>query len=145
MRTLLWAGLLTAGCNVVLAGSTLAANMMPDVPFKKGNVRAVCNGVGSAKQDSRWASYSVRLAFTNRASQYIVGEHVVLSQAGRQIVVLDCGAPWILLTLPAGSYSLKATLPDQAGVLPRGATIVSKDGASKQRVGIMFPELQPNE
>jgi hypothetical protein len=145
MRTLLWVGVLAAGLNVVLPTSVIAANMMLDIPLKKAEVQAVCTGVGSAKQDSRWAAYSVRVVFSNRASQYIVGEHVVLSQAGKQKAVLDCGAPWILFKLPEGSYSLKATLPDQAGVLPRGATFTSKDGASQQRVGIMFPELQPNE
>jgi hypothetical protein len=145
MRTLLWAGVLVAGLNLVLPTSVIAATMMLDIPLKKGGVQAVCTGIGSAKQDSRWAAYSVRVVFSNRASQYIVGEHVVLSQDGKQKVVLDCGAPWILLKLPEGNYSLKATLPDQAGVLARAATFTNKDGASQQRVGIMFPELQPNE
>jgi hypothetical protein len=145
MRTLLWAGVLAAGLNLVLPTSVIAANMMLDIPLKKGGLQAVCTGIGSAKQDSRWAAYSVRVVFSNRASQYIVGEHVTLSQAGKQMVVLDCGAPWILFKLPEGSYSLKATLPDQADVLARGATFTSKEGASQQRVGIMFPELQPNE
>ena len=145
MITLSRAAVLASGLNLVLPTSVIAANMMFDTPLKKAGVQAVCTGVGSAKQDSRWAAYSVRVVFSNRASQYIVGEHVVLSQAGKQIAVLDCGAPWILLKLPEGSYSLKVTLPDQAGVLARGATFTSKEGASQQRVGIMFPELQPNE
>jgi hypothetical protein len=143
MRRLLWAGVLAAG--FMLPTSVIAENAVLDIPLKKGGIQAVCTGIGSAQQDSRWATYPIRVVFSNRASQYIVGEHVVLSKAGKKEMVLDCGAPWILFKLPEGTYSLNATLPDEAGVLARGATITSKAGASRQRIGIMFPELQPNE
>ena len=145
MKTLLWVGVLAAGLNVVLPTSVIAANMMLDNPLKKAGVQAVCTGVGSAKQDSRWKAYSVRVIFSNGASQYIAGEHVVLSRDEKAIAVLDCEAPWILLKLPPGSYSLKATFPHQAGVMTRKAIFKIEDGASQQRVGVRFTELQPNE
>lgn len=143
MRKLIWGGIFVVGS--VTSTSSIAANMALDTPLQKGEIQAVCTGVGSAKQDSRWTTYPVRVVFSNRASQYIAGEHIVLSQAGKQKLTLDCGAPWILFRLPEGNYSLKATLPDQAEVLARGATITSRNGAPRQRVGIVFSELQPNQ
>jgi len=145
MKTLLWAALLAAGLNVAVQTCANAANMTLDVPIKKVGVIAVCTGVGSAKQDARWKAYSVRLSFSNGGSQYIAGERVILSRDEKTIAVLDCGAPWILFKLPEGSYSLKATIPDQTGVMTRKAIFKIEDGASQQRVGIRFTELQPNE
>lgn len=145
MKALFWAAFLAAGFNVLPLACAAAAKLTLDSPTRKAGVQAVCTGIGSAKQDPRWKAYSVRSSFSNGGNQYIAGEHVVLSRDDKAIAVFDCDAPWILLKLPAGSYSLKATIPSQAGIMPRKAIFKIENGAAQQRVGFRFTELQANE
>ena len=34
-----------------------------------------------------------------------------LTQGGKSVVETDCDAPWVLVKLPAGQYSVAATIP----------------------------------
>jgi hypothetical protein len=121
----------------------IAAVLPMDAPTKMGEVTAVCTGVGSAKDDPQWASYPIKLEFSNGGAQFVSSENVkLMSSTGAQLAEFDCGGPWVLLALPKGSYSVAATVP-QGNSGPRSAKFTTPASGQK-RVEIQFP-APPNQ
>jgi hypothetical protein len=57
-------------------------HMPMDTPVPIGSAHAVCTGVGQgAENDPRWASFPIRLEFSNKGAQYLSGVHLDLSTA----------------------------------------------------------------
>lgn len=144
-RHFLATGLTLALALGLPAKHALAAYMRQDTPTNTSGVQAVCTGVGSAKSDPRWADYPVRTVFSNEGGQYIAGEHVLLSQGGKQITAFDCDAPWVLFRLPAGRYSVTATLPGEPDTRSHTVTFATNDGGLQKVVEVTFPRLPPNQ
>jgi hypothetical protein len=139
---------LAAGCLLGLAmtaGPGVAAYMPQDTSVSARQVTAVCTGVGSSRDDPRWPSYPVRLVFANRSGQFVAGEHLTLDRDGRQMAALDCDAPWVLLKLPAGRYSVAATLPREPGTRQQTVAFATSGTGSQKEVGIVFPGLAANQ
>ncbi len=132
----------------ILLAQTMTAPALPqpgamDTPVSYGNVQTVCTGVGSAKDDPQWASYPVRIEFSNGGAQYLSGAHVALSSGRNQIADLDCAGPWVLVKGPAGSYRVTATID---GSTAKAVTAPFTVGTGKQkRVVLRFPDFQPNQ
>lgn len=115
-----------------------------DSPININGVEAVCTGIGDeAEHDPRWASYPIRVEFSNGGAQYLSGAHVVLGSAGgRTLAALDCAGPWVLFKLSPGSYKLDASLLNNQGGGTRSATF-SPPATGQKRVVLDF-KLQPN-
>ena len=91
----------------MLASQALAVQ---DTPTTINGVETVCTGVGSAKDDPRWAAYPVKIVLATTGGANLANAHVSLSQGGKDVAGLDCDAPWILFKPAAGSYTATATL-----------------------------------
>jgi hypothetical protein len=99
-----------------------------------GGIDSVCTGVGSAKDNPAWSAYPVKLVFANAAGQNLAQVHVAVLQGAKAVVETDCDAPWVLMKLPAGSYSVAATVGARSGK----ASFTTKGGA-QQTVTVMLP------
>ncbi|MEI9931565.1 MAG: hypothetical protein WDM89_13765 [Rhizomicrobium sp.] len=98
----------TLASGIVLASTQAFAAALPmDAPIAMGNVTAVCTGVGSAKDDPKFAAYPIRLEFSNGAAQFVANEHVkLMNNTGAVLAEFDCQGPWVLLQMPKGLYSV---------------------------------------
>jgi hypothetical protein len=135
---------LIAGLSAV-AAPAIADPMLMDTPVPIDRGETVCTGIGSGKDDPRWAEYPIRVEFSNGAAQYLAGVHVTLSGQGRTIVSLDCLGSWVLFKVPAGTYKVTAELTSQPGGEPRSTTFTTSGGGPQKRVEVQFPKLSANE
>lgn len=137
---------LTTGCALatLISLPAFAAVLPMDAPTKFGAVEAVCTGVGSAKDDPKWASYPIKLEFSNSGAQFLSGENVkLMNQTGQQLAEFDCAGPWVLLQLPKGSYSVTAMIAQQ-NLGPKSAKFETP-ATGQKRVEIQFPASAPNQ
>ncbi len=111
----------------ILAGQALAVQ---DTPTTINGVETVCTGVGSAKDDPRWAAYPVKIVLATTGGANLANAHVSLSQGGKDVAGLDCDAPWILFKPAAGSYTATATLKVGGGTASESFTT---DGTGPQK------------
>ncbi|HTT98431.1 MAG TPA: hypothetical protein VMF58_10300 [Rhizomicrobium sp.] len=128
----------------VIALGAEAAVLPMDAPVSMGAVTAVCTGVGSAKDDPKYATYPIKLEFSNGGGQFVSNEHVkLMNRTGGTVAEFDCTGPWVLLQLPKGTYSVTATQPDAT----RGPKTVKFDTpqTGQKRIGIEFPSIAPNQ
>jgi hypothetical protein len=115
-----------------------------DNPISIDGVQTVCTGIGDeAQHDPRWASYPIRIEFSNGGAQYLSGAHVELSHGGKQMAALDCAGSWVLFKLAPGSYTVDATLLNNQGGGTRRAEF-SPPARGQKRVELQF-KLQPNQ
>jgi hypothetical protein len=113
---------------------TNAALAVQDQPVTIGGVETVCTGVGSAKDNPAWDAYPVKLVFANPSGEDLAQEHVAVMQGGRPVVETDCDAPWVLLKLPAGEYSVAASIGTRTG-----NASFSTSGQGQKTVTITMP------
>jgi len=117
-----------------------------DTPVPINGVEAVCTGIGSGKDDPRWAEYPIRVEFSNGAAQYLAGVHVELAAKKQgQIASLDCAGSWVLFRLPPGSYKVTAELTGQPGAQPHSAMFTTSGSPPQKRVEVQFPKISANE
>ena len=131
--------------GIALASTQAFAAVLPmDAPVTMGNVTAVCTGVGSAKDDPKFAAYPIRLEFSNGGAQFVANEHVkLMNNTGAVLAEFDCQGPWVLLQMPKGLYSVTATQPDAT----HGPKTVKFEppATGQRRIGIQFPSISPNQ
>jgi hypothetical protein len=127
-------------CGPLIAAA--AADPLPmDSPVTMGSVETVCTGVGSGKDDPRWASYPVKVEFSNGGAQFLSGAHVKLAGAsGKTMAELDCSGPWVLFKLPRGKYNVSATIDN----VTHSASFSPPDHGQK-RVELQFPNMKANQ
>jgi hypothetical protein len=135
---------LIAGLSAV-ATPAVADPVPMDTPLPIDGGEMVCTGIGSGKDDPRWADYPVRIEFSNGAAQYLAGAHVTLSGQARTIVSLDCLGSWVLFRLPPGTYKVTAELTSQPGGEPRSTTFATSGAGPQKRVEVQFPKVAANE
>jgi hypothetical protein len=104
-----------AGTALALPALTQSAFAVQDQPTNIGGVETVCTGVGSAKDNPAWNAYPVKLVFANPSGEDLAQEHISVMQGGKSVVETDCDAPWVLMKLPAGQYSVAATVGTRVG------------------------------
>jgi hypothetical protein len=131
---------------VLLAAPAIAqespgATKLPvDKGTEVGGVPVACTGVGGTKMDPQWQAYPVRVEFSDAKNDYLVGAHVVVSDAkGAEVLNVDCDAPWLLMTLPAGRYQVTADLLGETAK-PRTASF-TPPASGQKRVVLKFPDM----
>ncbi|HVV27671.1 MAG TPA: hypothetical protein VHC40_06860 [Rhizomicrobium sp.] len=113
-----------------------------EVPVAVNGVETVCTGVGSAKDDPRWAAYPVKIVLASVQGENLANVHLTLAKGGRTLAEIDCDAPWILVRAPAGSYTATATLIGGSGAAHSAQFATSGKGPQKE-VNILFARPQP--
>lgn len=110
-----------------------------DVETRLNGVEVACTGIGlEARSDPRWKSYGVRVELANSRSEYLTGGTVTVRDAsGRAVLSAQCDAPWLLLRLSPGRYSVEATMPDAA---PRSSAFIAPR-TGQLRVVLQFKDL----
>lgn len=134
-----------AAFAALFAGSAFADSLPMDTPVPMDGIETVCTGIGSAKDDPRWASYPVRVEFSNGSAQYLAGAHVMLSGGGKTLASFDCLGSWVLFQLPKGSYKVTATLTSQPGGAPRSTEFTTEGAGPQKRVEVQFPKVAANQ
>jgi hypothetical protein len=137
------------GAAIVMAAAMVAPAlpqpMAMDTPVSFGGLQTVCTGVGSAKDDPQWATYPVRIEFSNGGAQNLSGARVTLTAGGKAVADLNCAGPWVLVNGAAGSYHVTATM-NGSQAKPVTATFSLSAGAHGQkRIVLRFPDFQANE
>lgn len=120
--------------TLMLATAALAVQ---DTPATVTGVEVVCTGVGSAKDDPRWASYPVKIVLATTGGANLANAHVSIAKGGKDVVGLDCDAPWVLARTAPGGYSATATLIGGSG-MSRTVNFTAPSSGQKE-VTITFP------
>jgi hypothetical protein len=57
------------------------------------------------------ADYNLKLVFANRRGDYLDGVNLVIQdEKGKEVVSITTGGPWFYIHLPAGKYSVEASI-----------------------------------
>jgi hypothetical protein len=107
---------LAAAAVLLTTGAAARNEIAMDKPVTVSGIETVCTGIGSAQTDPRWKAYPIRVEFSNRARRYVSDADVVLTKAdGAKLASFFCPASWVLFKLPAGDYSVTATVAPGPG------------------------------
>lgn len=141
------AALMVAGLSLIGAPAAPARPAEPshtvalpvDAETKVNGVDLACTGIGQTRDDPRWGAYGVRVEFSNARNEYLAGAAMELrDRTGREILSVSCDAPWILLRLPPGGYSVEGRLLESTAK-PRSATF-KPPAQGQTRVVLQFPD-----
>ncbi len=141
-RGALAAALLLSLATPLTSRATSATASIPvDSELTLNGVGVACTGIGAdARADARWRRYGVRIEFSDAKNEYLAGGAISLRDAkGRELLKASCDAPWLLLQLPEGAYSVEGWEPGTPAK-PRSARFSTPTGA-QQRVVLQFPDL----
>lgn len=110
-----------------------------DTETQAGGVPVACTGLGQTRLDPKWQAWPVRVEFANARSEYMGGGQVVVRDAhGREVLSASCDAPWLLMKLPPGAYTVEGRLPN-AQSKPRSAPF-RPPATGQMRVVLAFPD-----
>ena len=112
--------MMTFPTAAILLAAAMMAPAIPqpmamDTPVSFGNIEVACSGVGSAKDDPRWAAYPVKIVPATSGGANLANAHITLTKGRQEVAGLDCDAPWILFKAPPGAYTVTATLIGGSG------------------------------
>lgn len=125
---------------IALGPAVWAATPLPvDAETTAGGVAVACTGIGQTRLDPKWATYGVRVEFSNALNEYLGGGSVtVKDKKGGEVLSVSCDAPWILMKLPAGTYVIEGQ-PVDSQAKPRSATF-SPPKSGQMRLVLQFPD-----
>lgn len=114
------------------------AQVAQDQELTYKDLKFACTGVAESKEDPRWGKYSTKLMFTTGGRAYVSYIQLSVKDAqGNLVFETDCDAPWIVVDLKPGKYSLTAT-----AVKKYTKTANLTVGGGKQtELAIRFPEI----
>lgn len=98
---------------VASAAPTLAEpTVVPlDTDATVNGIPVACTGVGESKLNPHWRSYGVLVEFSGPGGELLGDETLKIMDAkGAEVVSVACEGPWILLTLPPGTYRVDGRL-----------------------------------
>ncbi|RAK51125.1 hypothetical protein DJ017_19355 [Phenylobacterium soli] len=79
------------------------------------------------------------MEFSNALNEYLGGGSVtVKDRKGAEVLSLSCDAPWILMRLPAGTYTIEGQPVDSAAK-PRSAPFTPPK-TGQMRLVLQFPD-----
>ena len=126
--------LMTAVAAIFPLTTMMRANQalaVQDTPTTMNGVESVCTGVGSAKDDPRWAAYPVKIVLATAGGADLANAHITLNKGSQVLMQTECDAPWILLKAASGSYTATATLIGGSGQ-SHSANFTIGSGAQKE-------------
>lgn len=131
---------LAAVATLALGSAASAATPLPvDAETTAGGVPVACTGIGQTRLDPKWAAYGVRVEFSNALNEYLGGGAVtVKDRKGAEVFSVSCDAPWILMKLAPGAYTIVGQ-PVDSQAKPRSATF-SPPKTGQMRLVLQFPD-----
>jgi hypothetical protein len=120
--------------TMMLANQALAVQ---DTPTTMNGVDTVCTGVGSAKDDPRWAAYPIKIVLATSGGADLANAHIALNKGRQVLMQTECDAPWVLLRAPSGSYTATATLIGGSGQ-SHSADFSIRGGGAQKEITITF-------
>ena len=108
-----------------------------DQEVMAGSVPVACTGIGQSKQDPKWASYPLRIEFSNPRREYLADVEVTVSSHGRTVASVSCEGAWVLMKVRAGPYGIQATLHENGRT---GAASVRVPARGQARIVVVFPD-----
>ena len=129
----------TAAVGLTMSAFMFATGALAvqDTPTTVNGVEVVCTGVGSAKDDPRWSAYPVKIVLATTGGANLANAHVSIAKGGKELVGLDCDAPWVLARTAPGGYSASATLIGGSG-MSRTVNFTAPSSGQKE-VTVTFP------
>lgn len=130
--------LLFAVFSFAISASSAFSQVAQDQELTYKDLKFACTGVAESKEDPRWGKYSTKLMFTTGGRAYVSYIQLSIKDAqGTLVFETECDAPWIVVDLKPGKYSLTAT-----AVKKYTKTATLTVGAGKQtELAIRFPEI----
>lgn len=131
----------SARCVRLVAAALLAPLAVAHAAITEGTAadgrRYVTGGIGSeevAALQGQAAGYSLQLITAARGGAYLADAHVRIVGPGNNVVLdTTIGGPWLLIDLPGGRYTVRAT--HSGRTVERGLTITA---GKPQRVVLHF-------
>ena len=141
-QSILRTGMIGAAVGTLALGPQAFATQMT-MPAEQGtgDIRYVSGGVGEADAKTfeaemdRYALAIELLERTGRGSEFTADATVEILEAGKPVLRTKSSGPFVLVNLPAGNYSVEATL---AGRMVRKAGVVVA-GGRHARARLEFP------
>lgn len=111
-----------------------------DRPATVNGIQVACTGIGqNNRDDPRWLAYPVRVEFSDHQNAYLGSGEITVRAGGQPILSVRCNAPWVLLKLPAGDYTVEGRAPGTQAE-PRGARF-QPPAHGQRRVVLQFKDL----
>ena len=131
---------LAAGALAAAPAATAQPMSLPvDAEATAGGVPVACTGIGQTRLDPKWQAYGVRVEFSNARNEYLVGAAVTVhDKKGAEVLNVSCDAPWVLMKLPAGAYSIEGRILNSPAK-PRSAPF-SPPAKGQMRLVLQFPD-----
>ncbi len=121
-----------------LASFSAKAQVAQDQELTYKDLKFACTGVAESKEDPRWGKYSTKLMFTTGGRAYVSYIQLSVKDAqGNLVFETDCDAPWIVVDLKPGKYSLTATALKK---YTKTANL-TVGGGKQTELAIRFPEI----
>jgi hypothetical protein len=113
-------------------------SLPPTIAIKEGKTPQgfpyLSGGVSTDEREAmekEGKAYNVKLSFVEKSGTYLSDVKLVIEGSkGTEIINTVTNGPWFYIQLPAGSYTIKATLNDKAREIKRFA--VPKDKTVQQ-------------
>jgi hypothetical protein len=110
-----------------------------DTETTLNGIPVACTGVGEAKLNPHWKTYGVLVEFSGPGGELLGDETLRITDAkGDPVVSIACEGPWILLTLPPGTYRVEGRLTGTDAKPQTGYFKPSHGGQS--RLELSFPD-----
>jgi len=120
------------------ASFSAEAQVAQDQELTYKDLKFACTGVAESKEDPRWGKYSTKLMFTTGGRAYVSYIQLSVKDAqGNLVFETDCDAPWIVVDLKPGKYSLTATALKK---YTKTANL-TVGGGKQTELAIRFPEI----
>ncbi len=114
------------------------AQVAQDTELTYKDLKYACTGVAESKEDPRWGKYSTKLMFTAAGRAYVSYIQLSVKDAsGALVFETDCDAPWIVIDLKPGKYSVTATAEKK---YTKNVSLTVGSGKQTE-LAIRFPEI----
>jgi hypothetical protein len=106
---------------LLLAGGLATAQTAPEqsLPAAQtfGQVSVISGGVDLDQAElfkQHSARFPLRVVFSVKSGDYAVPAEFTILRQGQAVATLSSAGPWLLIDLPAGTYTLQARFDDQS-------------------------------
>lgn len=124
---------LTAG-----AAHCASVNLPQDRVVVVGGVEVACTGVGQTRTDPTWQAFPVRVEFSDSRNEYLGSGEITVLANRQPLLSVRCDAPWILLKLKPGAYTVDGRVPGSPAK-PRSASFHTP-AHGQMRLVLQFPD-----
>jgi len=77
-------------------------------------VSHLCGGLGLDERAEMDATpHNLKIEYAEPGGSYLGGIRTVIRQGGTELIDVQCDGPWLLTTLPAGTYAVTSVFDDR--------------------------------